>query len=265
MRKILSNIFVGFAAICLLASCNETMDDKADIDGKYANATVPTVSVTGEVVDFMTYAATATFDNIDVILEEGFILMNAADSTDVQYIKTDSVAANYQKTISGLTAETSYTLQAYAITKSGLTAKSEVVKFTTPEMPQLTIEGTYKATEYSYYEEDYTGEYMMTIAFVGDSETEVEITGFWDTESTVKGTYDEETGVITIESGQPIGEHESYGTIYLYGMSNDGSAYTRTLTLTTKDGLNFQSSIWAARVSAGNFDICDISMQRIME
>lgn len=264
MKKIFS-MFMVLAAALMFCSCNDTMDDKADIDGGFVQYDAPTVTLAAEASDFQTIMATISVSDSAAIIEEGVVL--TAGETQ-EFIAASEIASKVTVAIEGLTEQTQYTLQAYVVTKSSATVISETkVTVTTPAMPVISVEGTYLVTEFELDDNDEWaagGEpYEMTIKIVNEEEGEVEITNFWGGEMTVTG-FIREDGSIAIPTGQQIYDHPSYGPVAMVGLNDEITAYADYIIL-TPNVLDFMSSPWAAQVSAGNFGFYMVIMKRVVE
>lgn len=264
MKKIFS-MFMVLTAALMFCSCNDTMDDKAVIDGGFAQYDAPTITLAAEAADFQTIIATISVSDSAAIIEEGVVLTTGETQ---KFIAASEIASEVTMTLGELAEQTEYTLQAYVVTKSSVTVISEAkVAVTTPAMPVLTVEGTYLATEFELDDNDdwVAGDepYEMTIKIVDEEEGEVEITNFWGGEMTVTG-YLQEDGSIVIPTGQQIYDHPSYGPVSMIGVNEEISSYTDYIIL-TPNVLDFMSSPWAAQVSAGNFGFYRVSMKRVIE
>lgn len=252
-------------AALMFCSCNDTMDDKADIDGGFAKYDAPTVTITAEAADFQTIMATISVSDSAAIVEEGVVL--TAGETK-KFIAASEIASEVTMSLGGLAEQTEYTLQAYVVTKSSVTVISETkVTVTTPAMPVVTVEGTYLATEFKLDDNDEWAtddeSYEMTIKIVNEEDGEVEITNFWGGDMTVTG-FIQEDGSIAIPTGQQIYDHPSYGPVSMLGVNEEISAYTDFIIL-TPNVLDFMSSPWSARVEAGNFGFFRVGMKRVVE
>lgn len=121
--------------------------------------------------------------------------------------------------------------------------------------------GVYSATEYDAETGEITGSYDVTVSFVNGSETEVELTNFWDVGMTVSGVYDKTTGVVTIPTNQVIYVHPAYGEVAMVAVNDAISANTTAVTcrFTAKGGF-LNTSTWGAICSAGSFGYFYVQM-----
>lgn len=273
MNNIIKRMLPAVAAIALLASCDSVMDDKDVIDASFqkgatAAPTVTLVSATAPEADQMLFTATVS-DTTDV-MESGIMISQSEDFAQVVTLisetNTNNITAEYNKCEGNI----KYYVRAYAVMKSGTTAVSETKVVTTPKPYVFTIDGNYEVSEYELDDDDNwaaeDGTYPLTITFVEGSTTEVEITGIWGYDIPVDGIYDAETQTVTIPSQQQIGEHATYGPIYIRGVNEAITAYTSAITLSFNPaGGKMTSSPFAVYVSAGTFGYYRMNMQHIKE
>ena len=113
--------------------------------------------------------------------------------------------------------------------------------------PESIVGKTFVAS-YNDSEDDFNC--YLTIA-AGDEDGEIVLEGFaggYD----LKGTYDAQTGLITIPTGVVLGQFSIYGNVILYSLDDAGYIYTDIpITATvSEDKISFETGIYAA-VSAG--------------
>ena len=148
--KDIYKILIGLALVLGFASCDSTADSKEKVDAKYESAEEPHVDLTKtEVLNAFTAKFEATVDQENVI-EAGFILDGKAMPAKFENNKISL------KLVS-LTANTTYSVKAYAYSLSGVYGETETEqKITTPDIPEAPITGTYEITKYQVKgKEDY--------------------------------------------------------------------------------------------------------------
>ena len=144
--------------------------------------------------------------------------------------------------------QTTYYVRSYVFTKTGIAVYSEATSFTTPRSPIFDIEGTYTAStsllDFKTYEFGPGYSNKVTISYVEGSKTEINITNLYDEGETVIGSYDAETGEITIPSGQLVMNDAEYGPIVIAGLDNE-LKFTDEVTLKfTKLGGKIDAFMW---------------------
>lgn len=237
MKKIFNYLMPCLMAVLSLASCNDTMDDKADIDakyeGKYNNPVVSVVSATStnyQVVDVM-----ATVDDETAVSELGVQL--AADETfkNVKYAASDAIAKSFTASVDGLNEETTYYVRAYAIGKNGVTVYSQPQQVTTASAPTYSIEGTYTVEDYKNGDSGWSlfcNPYKVTIAFEEGTTDIVNITGLGlgsisrygegeSTSITFQALYDAENNTISIPNNAIVANNPTYGNIWTLAYESD--------------------------------------------
>ncbi|MBO5224814.1 MAG: hypothetical protein J6B46_00145 [Parabacteroides sp.] len=248
----MKNIFKTLIPCLVLAfgvtSCYDEMGDKAGIDAQYEKASNVTVSL-GEVsvVSFSEVAANVNVSDTIGVLEVGVMVSTTQDFSDYDSYKANELALTFNKSITGLSEETTYYVRGYAYTTTGGTVVSESTSITTPVAPIFNLDGTYTCVEYDE-SGSVNGSYEITIAFVEGSTTEVEITNIWEGGKTVSGTFDPATGKLTIPDKQIIYVHPSYGDVWIE--SENGVALVGQFT--AKGGF-LNTGVFGAICSAGYF------------
>lgn len=267
MKKIFRYMIPCLAAALALTSCDSTMDDKADIDAKYAKATSATVSLTSaSAADFQTIVAAGTVSNEAEVIEEGVQISTSADfMSDITSIPNDAVEASFTVTIAGLAELTTYYVRAYAVTRTAGTILTDPQSITTPAAPIYPLDGTWVATEWDLNDDDeweVADQYEIEISFDAADPTIVNIANIWDGGMTVQGQYDEATGTITVPSMQVINVHASYGDVWIRGIKPDISGYTSNVTFNfTALGGKMNCTPMAAQCGAGNFGFFYLEME----
>lgn len=225
MKKIFKTFVSCMVLTVLVTGCYDEMDDKQNVDSKYAYDNSITVSL-GEVsaMNFSTLSVQGSVSDTKDVLETGFMISTTEDFTSYNTYKTDEKTASFSMEIGNLAELTTYYVRSYAYTLSD-TKVSEVTSITTPVAPTFTLNGTYSAVEY-YLEEDASetpGEpYEVKVEFVEGSTTDIRITNLWGGEKTVNAAFDPMTGKITIKTMQIIAVHDEYGDVWLEEPNGDG-------------------------------------------
>ena len=137
----MKNIFKTFISCMALSiavtSCYDVIDDKADIDGQYEQASDVTASMSGaSTPSFSEISASGSISGTEGVLEAGFMLSTSADFATYSSYKSEEVATSFTTTIGNLTEATTYYIRCYAYTVGG-TKVSEVTTVTTPAAPVL--------------------------------------------------------------------------------------------------------------------------------
>lgn len=261
----MKNIFKTMIPCLMLAlgmsSCYDTMEDKDTFDAQYALGSTPTVSMTSATAnDHSSATVSASISAVEGVVESGFMVATSSDFSDATPFIVEN-ATSITTQVTALAEATTYYVKAYAFLGDNRLVYSEATSFTTQAAPIYELAGTYAATEFDAETGEATAQYEVTIAFAAGSETEVEITNFWEGGKTVKGTYDAATQTVTIPSDQLIYVHASYGDVVMKGLNNDISAYTTAIVcqFTPKGGL-FTTSNWGAVCSAGAFGFFYVEM-----
>ncbi len=267
MKNILKLIIPCLAVAFSLASCNDTMDDKASIDAQYAKTTTTTVTLNSvEAVDFQSISATGTISDVSNVIEEGIQISTVSDfSSNITSIPNDTVVTSYTIVIPKLAEQTSYYLRAYAVTKASGTLVTEAKTVSTPKAPIFPIDGDYVATEWDFNSDteewEAAAQYEMSITFDESDPTIVNITNLWEGGMTVQGQYDEATGQIIVPNEQVIYIHDSYGEVWIQGVNTGITAYTQYVTFQfTALGGKMESTPMGAICAAGSFGYFYVTM-----
>ncbi len=235
MKKNIFKSLLCLSVGMLFVACQDTMDDKADIDASHEMniAVVPAMEFPANV----TYAAadlTITLADSVGVVEMGFELATDAEFAQSWYETAPAVVKAYVMTVGGLAEQTTYYVRPYVYTANGTTTLGEVKSFTTEAAPIFEINGVYEAQEYNLnasYQFEAGGTYDVTVEFKEGSTTEVLVTNLWGGGQSLSGTYDAETQTITIPSGQLLYFQEPFEFI--------ASGIDNTLTPTENITLSF--------------------------
>lgn len=245
-----------------LSGCYDLMDSKDSVDSKFAlNANI-TVSVSSaEANGFSSASIQGTVNSIEDVIETGIMVSSSTDFSAAAVYAAKEVGTSFTIALSGLTEATTYNVKAYAYLADGQISYSDVRSFTTPVAPVFELAGVYSATEYDAKTGEISSSYDVTVSFVNGSETEVELTNFWEGGMTVTGVYDKTTGVVTIPTNQVIYVHPSYGEVKMVAVNDAISAYAKAVTcqFTAKGGF-LNTSTWGAICSAGAFGYAYVKM-----
>lgn len=261
MKNILKMIVPCMALLLTFSSCYSTMDDKSDIDAKYASATTTTVTLAEVNVDMTSIVANFNVAGIDVI-EQGIEVAAKEDFSDATAY---AVEEGNTISVSDLPELTTLYVRAYAVTKGAGTVVSSAKKITTGGIPVFPIAGTYTCDEYKFDSNAGTwavdDQYTIAIASEPGS-NDVLITGIWGYPLPVEGTYDPATNIVTVDSYSIIGTHSSYGEVWIRGVNDAVSAYTNTIEFKfTPKGGAMVSSNFAVQVSAGSFGFFKLQLK----
>lgn len=154
MRTSFKALIPCLAASLLVCSCNDVMDDKADIDSKYTiKGESPTVSISEvQVASYGTAVTVAsTVSDVSNVIEEGVMVATDAAFSDAKYAVADTVTADYSLTVEDLEGETSYYVKSYVVTRNWEIIYGDAQSFTTPEANPWTAQ--------------YVGDYTYTVFF----------------------------------------------------------------------------------------------------
>lgn len=267
MKNILKLMIPCLAVAFTLSSCNDTMDDKAEIDAKYEKASTAAVALTSATAeDFQSMSATASVTNPAETIEVGVQLSTNSDfASDVITVANDTTEASFSVSASGLTEQTTYYVRAYAVTRTAGIIVSPSQTITTPKAPIFPLDGVYTATEWDLNDDDEwenAGQYEIKFEFDAEDPTIVNITNIWDGGMTVQGQYNEAKGTITVPNMQVIYVHPSYGDVWIRGVNSAVSAYTSAVTFQfTALGGKMESTPMAAQCGAGNFGYFYLTME----
>ncbi len=267
MKNILKLMIPCLAAVAVLASCNDEMDDKSVIDAKYVVATKPTVSLSSlKAVSFSKLSAEATVSDTLQVSEVGVQFSATQDfSGTVTSVANDKLATAFTAALSNCTELTTYYARSYAVLGDGSMVVSETQTVTTPASPSYDLNGTYTCTQYGMGDDGnfaVDGDpYEVTVAFAEGSTTAVTLTNLFGGGKTVTGTYDAKAGTVTVPTNQVVMVHQKYGDVQMKAQNDDASAYIDqvTFTFTSKGGL-LKSSLWSAEAAAGSFGVYYVSM-----
>lgn len=249
MKKLFKYVIPCLAVTFMMTSCYSTMDDKASIDAQFAQYANPVVNqAVASATTFETGTATASVGSLENVQEVGFQLSTDASFSSYDTYVCEEVSESFSTSFEGLEEQTTYYVRSYAFTKTGLTVYGEATSFTTPRSPIFDIEGTYTAStslldfKTSEFGPGYSNK--VTISYVEGSKTEINITNLYDEGETVIGSYDAETGEITIPSGQLVMTHDTYGPFVIVGLDNELN-FTDEVTLKfTKLGGKIDAFMW---------------------
>ena len=268
MKNIFKFMIPCLAVALAFTSCNDTMDDKATIDAKYAKATTATVALGNvEAVDFQTISADFSATGESELLEQGIQIAQSNDFvSNVETYPSEKIGALETIVVTKRTELTTYYVRSYAVTKTAGTIVSEVKSVTTPKAPIFPINGEYTAIEWDYNKDsdewEAAGTYDITVEFDADDATIVNITNLWGGGMTVQGQYDEAKGVVTVPNNQIIYVHPDYGDVWLKGINYEVSAWTSAVTFQfTALGGKMNSTPMAAQCSLGNFGFFYLTME----
>ncbi len=266
MKKNIFKSLLCLSVGMLFVACQDTMDDKADIDASHEMniAVVPVVEEAANVT-YSTADLTITLTDSVGVTEMGFELAADAEFTQSWYEVAPTVVKSYTMTVSGLADEATYYVRPYVYTANGTVTVGEAKSFTTEKAPIFEINGVYEAQEYnlndSYqFEAGYT--YDVTVEFKEGSTTEVLVTNLWGGEQSLNGTYDAESQTITIPSGQLLYFQDG---VYEYIASGIDNTLTPTenitLSFTPLGGALKTSFIEVTVEGYGRMDIFYVSMK----
>ena len=267
MKSILKLMIPCLAVAFTLSSCNDTMDDKAEIDAKYEKASSAAVALTSATaVDFQSMTATASVTNPAETIEVGVQVSPSTDFTsDVITLVNDTSEATFTVTTGGLAEQTTYYVRAYAMTRTAGLIVSSAQTITTPKAPIFPLDGVYTATEWDLNDNDEWengGQYEIKIEFDAEDPTIVNITNIWDGGMTIQGQYNEAKGTITVPNMQIIYVHPSYGDVWIRGVNSEVSAYTSAVTFQfTSLGGKMESTPIGAICGAGSFGYFYLTME----
>ena len=255
MKKIFKYLIPCMAFALALTSCNETMDDKAVIDGKYESFDIPEFSVSSAAaMNYESALLTGAVSDLDNVQEVGFQVATDAQFTNAQIVTCEEVSALFSAEIEGLTEKTTYYARAYVFTKTGVTLYSEATSFTTPKAPIYSIDGAYTVTEYDANTGEVNGTYQMNVTFDGTNPNKVYISNIWDGGETIQGVYDEATNTISVPTNQNIYYYDGYGYVIARGVNDAITAFVNKITFTfTPLGGTMVSSIMQAYLPAASY------------
>lgn len=145
MKKILFKSLTCLAAVALMTSCYDTMDDKADIDKQHvATFTMPEFAfASAPEFTYNTASFVISLSDTTYVYEEGVqISDNAEFSTEndgsVAYLPADEVAKIAVVDAEGFEPETKYYVRPYIFTVNGQTVFGQTTSFTTEAAPAET-------------------------------------------------------------------------------------------------------------------------------
>lgn len=262
MKNLFKSLLIISTSSLVFSSCYDTMGTKDSVDTLYEISVKPTVTLTNSsAVDFTTISLSGTVDNIENVLEVGFMVADNAEFVSATCYSVD-LSTELTTNINGLADNATFYVRGYAVLKDNSIVVSESTTVTTPEAPLFDIDGVYTATEINPEDGSENGKYEITIAFVDGSDTEIELTNLWDGGKTITGTYDAATSTISIPTRQLIYVHETYGDVYLVALSEDGQNAIPELKFSFQSkGGKMNSGIWESQCSAGSFGLSYVNMQ----
>ena len=124
------------------------------------------------------------------------------------------------------------------------------------------IVGSYEAYEYEWSSDDekwvYIHKYNITFSKDVSSSTSVAITNLWAGNITIYGNIDQSSGNITINPGQIIYYHNTYGDVWLNPYGDDNAVKLTYY----KDDNAYQSSIYVPTCSEGIFGYFYVNMYK---
>lgn len=223
--KILMSLFV---VTFVFHSCVDEALVKSEIDKKFEVAT-PSVSISEAKNETPTSAEfTLTLSDLSLAHEVGLMASANSDFSNPRMVTVKVGDSNTVDAKINLSANSSYFIKGYVISKSGVVSYSETKQLTTPDVPFVEkIIGTYKSTTMvSYFDEADT--YISTIT-IKKHETEgmliiENLSPFFVSNgytadkgaNIFEATYSEAAKTITIAAGQLIGYDET-ATIQMGG------------------------------------------------
>lgn len=253
-----------------LSSCNDTMDDKADVEAGWTVLPAPTATVAVSATTFSDATITLVASDTVNIAEYGVQYATSEDFSDGVFSAAETISKDaVEISISNLAEKTKYYIRPYIITLNGNTVFGEAVTTTTPAAPVFSLEGIYTALDYSWDNDSYdfvpgNSTYEIAVAFVEGSTTQVAITNLWDGGETIMGTYDPETGLVTVASNQLVfnGEEYGYGLCYEYGMDDNFEEQDNMTLQFTPLGGSLVSDYYGIYSSTlGDIDACYTTMK----
>ena len=231
MKRIYLSIIACSAIILgLCCSCNDTMDDKDEVESGWSHLPNPTATVSVTESTYCDALLKVTISELDNVIEYGVQYSKDKDFVNGKYVAASSSdVTETDIKVTGLDEKTTYYLRPYVITRSNITIFGEPSSLTTAAAPIFALEGTYTATYFSRDEDgsfvDGGTTYKVEIAFVAGSNTEVNIINLWDGGETISGTYDAETGIITVGQNQLLYTDPTYGECFLKPVNNTITNY----------------------------------------
>lgn len=162
MKKIILKSLGCLAALAFMASCNDTMDDKADIDSKYVKSfDIPTFAFAGATdITHKTATLQLTCSDVTNVIEQGVQLDTDPEFSDYINLYEDEAATELSIPLDDLEPETTYYVRPYIVTSnSEVVYGTQVSSFTTAEAPAETWIPRYVGdfTYSAYYKGDDTG------------------------------------------------------------------------------------------------------------
>lgn len=218
MKNIVLKSLGCLAAVALMVSCNDTMDDKADIDAKYAKSfEAPAFAVAGvEDVTYNSATVNLSLSDTTYVVEQGIQISKASDFSDATNIWVDKVEEAAVLEIAELEAETTYYVRPYIYMVNGSYAAGQATSFTTAEPPAESwtprFVGTY--TYAFYWEGDDEG---LTL-YKKDQDDVTWKIEHWGGDVDFIFTVDE-NGKVAWEPFWIGVTDDSYGDIYCYDMN----------------------------------------------
>lgn len=209
-----------------LSSCNDTMDDKADVEAGWTVLPTPTATATITETTFSgTTVSLIASDTVNIV-EYGVQYATSEDFADGKFAAANIISKSaVEVSVSNLTEQTKYYIRPYVITRNSYTAFGDVITTTTPAAPYFPLEGTYTALDYTYDDSGNAAPgdatYEVEVVFVEGSTTDVTITNLWDGGETITGSYDPETGIVTVASDQTVWNSEEYGACNAYEANDE--------------------------------------------
>lgn len=255
MKKIFKYIIPCLTFALVMASCNDTMDDKAAIDALYDNLEDPIVLVSSAEADtYETGVAYGSLEDLTNAYEVGFQVSTDASFADYVSFVCDEVANSFSAELSGLEELTTYYVRSYVFTKTGKTLYSQAISFTTPKAPIYEIDGTYTVEEFNMESGESGGTYQMEVYFDEENPNKVYLYNLWDGGEVITGVYNATANTITVPTQQVIYQYPGVGPVYAMSVNNAMTATTSSTTFTfTPLGGTMVSGIMAAYLPAADY------------
>lgn len=131
MNKLFKYILPSLALALGVVSCNDTMDDKADIDARYARNNAPSVTLNSVSTNALTISASVTLSDSTDVLEKGIQYATNKNFIGASSLRNTATGLTFTATTAKLTASTKYYVRGYAYTKGAGTAVSSIDSVTT--------------------------------------------------------------------------------------------------------------------------------------
>ncbi len=267
MKKNIFKSLLCLSAAMMFVACEDTMDDKADIDaGHVVKVTAMPTIASAPAVTFSAADVAVTLSDLVGIVEVSVELSTTEDFAESTFKSAATIESVCTIAFSGLAEQTTYYVRPYIYTVNGTTIVGEVTNFTTEAAPVFTIDGLYTAQEYnldfSSYEFAKGASYQILIEFKDGSATEVVVTNLWNGGLEITGMYDEATQTVTIPSGQVLYNQAGVYDFVASGLDNSLSPLPAfTLSFTPLGGELSSSLIDVSVDGFGTQDIFFVDMK----